>query len=227
LLSLYLAALGFGAVLVGASLVLGGDSDKDADKDFDKDFDKDLDAAAEADAEADADVAEGPASALVGAAHASPEDLGGFGLRTWLPLASVRFWSFGGLSFGLVGTLMSLTVGGGVAVAVFASVVGWLSGVGATAFFRRLRTDMVSGDVSLKRYVGEEAKVVVRIRPGEVGKIAFQTLAGRVELMARTQDAHEIEAGSTVLCAHIERDGTALVTSLPGVHPAKAARETA
>jgi hypothetical protein len=133
---------------------------------------------------------------------------------TWLPLLSLRFWTFFAAAFGLTGLLLS-AVGLG-ALASFAVALPNAIGL-ATAvawFFRTVRQEEVSGDTDLAYLTHQEARVLLPIRPGELGKIAIQTMAGRVELPARTRDARPIEPGAWVLIASVE-GGTAEVTRLP------------
>jgi hypothetical protein len=55
--------------------------------------------------------------------------------------------------------------------------------------------------------------VILPVRPGDVGKIAIHTMAGRFEMPATTRDGQAIEPGIAVLIANVA-DGVADVTSL-------------
>jgi hypothetical protein len=103
-----------------------------------------------------------------------------------------------------------------IVVVIVAMLAGSGLGTGAAWFFRALKGEEVSGDTSFERFAGEEARVMVGIRAGQPGKIAVQTLAGRVEMPATTRDAHPISAGSVVIVASV-RDGVADVSRLPTV----------
>ncbi|MCA9492269.1 MAG: hypothetical protein KC621_20190 [Myxococcales bacterium] len=229
MLALYLACLGFGATVLLASLVLGGrdadheaggdadhdvgdhdldahaDADLDAHADgdlgdFDTDADADLDADADADVEADAD------------AHADADVKGdvkiGFG---WNPFLSLRFWTFGLFTFGLLGTMLTLFGVGTVLTLVAALGGGGVFGFLAYNFFRFLNRDAVSGETQLDAFAGEEARVVVPVRPGAQGKIVIERMSGRTELLATTRDGRAIEVGESVLIASV-RDGVADVS---------------
>ncbi len=207
MITLYLACLGFGGVLIATSFLFGGDADKDFDKDFDLDADTDIDV--EVDADADADVE----AEIGGGGHA--EDLGGAtAAMQWLPFTSMRFWSFGNLTFGLAGTMLELMLGNTPTVLALAILIGVSMGWMMAIFFRYLKRDIATADISLDRFVHQEARVLIPIRPGQQGKIVFQTLGGRVELLAVSGDQKTIEAGQMVLCAHIQPGGVALVTGL-------------
>jgi len=193
MLALYLATLGFGCSLIVVSLLLGG-----AEKSFDKElsFDKSLsleDKSFDKAFDKDAD---------------SPV--------IWTPFLSMRFWTFGAMSFGLAGTLLTLMGVPAMLVLIVAMVAGSGLGTGAAWFFRVLKGEEVSGDTSFERFAGEEARVVVGIRVGQPGKIAVHTLAGRVEMPATTRDLHPIAVGSAVIVASV-RDGVADVSRLPTV----------
>ncbi len=228
LFSLYVAATAFGGSLILVSLLFGGDSE-----DFDKDFeiDSDVDADADLDVEADVDVdvdvdgeaeVEGFDKDLAGVVASGASDGSD---AIWLPFLSMRFWTFGLASFGLTGVLLSLLSVSelpALAAAVFSGAgIGW----GAAWFFRQIKTDSVSGEIGYERYAGEEARVLLAVRPGSRGKIVVQTLAGRVEMLATTRDENPIARGEKVLIAHV-RDGVADVSRLtPSRSRADATRE--
>jgi membrane protein implicated in regulation of membrane protease activity len=209
MLSVYLASVGFGTVLIGISLLFGG-SDRDFDKDVDLDHDAidpdiELDAEAEADLEADHDGAVGD--------HEGPGVAEGGSEAIWIPFLSMRFWSFGTSTFGLAGTLMVLAGVAEWATAAMASLVGVAIGVTAARFFRALKRDTVTAVTSLKAYAGEEARVLLPIRPGGTGKIVVEAMAGRVEMPATSRDGKIIDRGATVIVASV-RDGVADVSAL-------------
>lgn len=204
LMAVYLFCIAFGAVLIGASLVFGGhDVDADADVDLaDADLDAgDVDLDADADADIDAD---------------GPELAGGGGGIEWsvLPFGSLRFWTFLVEAFGLTGAMLLLIgLHPGLTLAV-ALVTGLGIGWAAFHLFRWLAREEVSGAVGLNAYVNQEARVLLPVRPGQVGKIAIDTMAGRVELMATTRDRDPIDVGRPVLVVSVDAEGRAEVTSL-------------
>jgi hypothetical protein len=195
MLQLYWGALAFGGTLLVASLVLGAsqkDLDKDVDggpdKDLDKDLDKDVDGGLDKD---------------VGA------DLG----LDWLPVTSLRFWTFLLAFGGATGVL--LTYAGSVpalAVGGLALGVGWASGVGMVATLRMLRRNSASSDVSSRDLRGETAEVTVALARGEIGKIRV-TAKGRVlDLIAETDDAAPLPVGARVMILGEGAEGRVQVT---------------
>lgn len=192
MIGLYLAAFLFGAVLVGAALVGFGDKDADAGDHGDH-----------------GDHAGHDGKDVAADAH-------------WLPFLSLRFWSFGAASFGLTGLLVSLLPVPWLVPLALALIVGLSVGTGTSWLFRRVRTDEVSGETSLARYAGEEARVVVTVRPGSTGRIAVDTSAGRVEIPAKTRD-RVLAPGERVLVASVA-GGVADVSPLaPERHPVREA----
>jgi len=203
MVGLYLGTLIFGSVLIGVSLLFGGDAgdadlEADADMDLDADADMDLDAESELDA---------------GAGSAGEVDTRLRKKGLWLPVFSMRFYTFATFALGLGGLIMTafgvptlLTLGISVAMAV---VVGWL----AALAFRKAYSDTVSGAVSVQQHVGAEARVLLAITSEKRGKVVLKTAAGRLELFAETHDDHTFNPGETVLIAHIDH-GIANVTSL-------------
>ncbi len=134
-------------------------------------------------------------------------------LAGWLPFVSLRFWTFGAATFGLTGGLVSLLPVGEPVPAVLATVVGGAIGVIAASAFRWVGRDVVTSSPSLARFVGEQARVVVAVRPGRSGRVALLTDAGRFELPAVSADLAALEHGDTVLIADV-REGVADVTRL-------------
>jgi membrane protein implicated in regulation of membrane protease activity len=191
MLGLYLASLLFGGILIGASLFLGG---KDADT--------------------------GGHPHAVEKPHFDKEAVtdalkSGGGEKIWFLFLSMRFWTFFTASFGLTGLLLELLVSlSPASIGAIALLNGLSIGLATAWMFKRLKTDQVSGDIGLTRLVGQEARVVVPIRPGDVGKIVVSTLGGSIELLARTSDERAIDSGATVLVAHVQ-GGIAEVTVLP------------
>ena len=200
--SIYLGSLILGGLLIGASIVLGGDSGFDNDVDTDADFggDLELEVAGAADGNGDLLYMDSEAGA-------------------WLPFLSMRFWTFGLASFGLTGSLFSLsaTVGManiaeaislGVSISV-GVVVGW-----ATSWaFQKLKSQRVTGEVGLQQLKGCEATVLLSVNSEKNGKI--RTLVGgqTVDLLASSLDEHSLERGSKVLIVDI-KDGIAMVTQM-------------
>lgn len=200
MLGIYLAAALFGGIIIGVSFLVGG-HDAGGDGGAPDHGGPDHEGVLES-------TGEGNDHPVAHDAHAGADVQ-----WMWLPFLSVRFWTFFCASFGLTGVLLTLFGIGEPLSALVSAPFGALIGYGAAMVFQRLNTDQVSGDVGLERFIGTEAKVVLPIRPGDVGKITVQTMSGTFELPARTRDLVAIEPGRTVLIASID-GGTADVTHL-------------
>jgi hypothetical protein len=138
---------------------------------------------------------------------------GGPSETMWLPFLSFRFWTFGTATFGATGALLWILGFADLVSAGISAPTGIVLGAAAAWIFRQIRADRVTADVGLGRIVGHEARVLLPVRPGDVGKILVKTPGGRVELPARTRDEHEIDAGATVLVTEVA-NGIADVTSI-------------
>ena len=193
LLGLFLACIGAGAAMIGASLFFG-DAEADADVEVDADLDADLDAA------------EVEATAQAG---------GGVGVSV-LPFGSLRFWTFLVEGFGLSGALLNLAgLPDGLTLAM-AIAIGSLVGYGAFLLFAWLAREQVSGTTDLADQRNSEGTVLIPIPASGRGKIVVRQASGRVEMLAHTRDGAEIPKGAAVLVVDV-RDGVAEVTSLqPG-----------
>ena len=244
LLGIYLGSLALGGILIGASIVLGSsdsdadhdadadmdmdadadmDLDADADMDLDADTDVDLDADADVDMDADADVdmdADADADAETGLVHAASHELAEAGshpiLGGWLPFLSLRFWTFGLASFGATGALLVITVLPGTASLAVAAPTGFVIGTSVAWMFRYLKRS-ATGRVPTERALrGREARVLLTIRPGGLGKIRIEVQGPDVDMLARTKEATEIPINSQVLVIDVE-DGVAEVIPMPTV----------
>ncbi|MEM9860591.1 MAG: NfeD family protein [Myxococcota bacterium] len=182
---LYLATLVFGGVLLGASILLGGQDDLDADGDLDGggDLDADLDADGGVDKGFD-----------VGAAEAF-----------FWPLKSVRFWTFFSAFFGLTGlALQGLGLMTEMTRLAAAIAMGSATGLSASYAIRRLAQNELGRGTESSDYIGKSARVMVPVKPGGVGKVRVQVGGSHVELLAVTDDEHEITGEDEVLVVDIE-----------------------
>jgi hypothetical protein len=131
----------------------------------------------------------------------------------WLPVASLRFWTFFLAFGGATGTL--LTWAGGLHPAVtgaIAFVVGWLCGLGMVQAMRSIRRGSVGSEVSARELGGETAEVVVPVSRGSHGKVRVSA-KGRVhDLIAETDDDATFATGSKVMIVGEGADGRVQVT---------------
>jgi hypothetical protein len=160
MIGLYLAALGFGGTLLGATLVLGGEHHG------------------------------GPSHP----GHDLGEVLG------WLPLTSLRFWTFFlGFGGGVGALLTYAAVGSPALIAALAAGTGWATGVGAVATIRMLKAGSVSSQLGAGDLPGERGVVTVGIDPGDVGKVRFLAKGRQIDLLATSADPAALPIGTPVI----------------------------
>lgn len=171
MLSLYVALLLFGGILLGASVFFGGD-----------------DGAPELEAgggdlelgSADVDLDAGSGSEV---GHSTELELAGSEGLLW-PLKTVRFWTFFTAFGGLTGLVLELLA---VPAQITAAIAGAMGlGVGATASwtFRKL-AQLGSGQASDgDDFLGKSAEILVPLRPGRPGKVRVQVRGQSVDLLA-------------------------------------------
>ena len=183
------------------------DADLDVDVDADMDLDADTDVDADMDADMDADAGADVDHALVVAAQAELAEAADHPMfGGWLPFLSLRFWTFGMASFGATGAMLYLTVMPGIISLAAAVPTGLVIGTSVAALFRYLKksaTGLVSGPRALR---GREARVLLTIRPGGLGKIRIAVDGPDVDMLARTREEQEISTGSTVLVITVVDD---------------------
>jgi membrane protein implicated in regulation of membrane protease activity len=198
MLLLYVVALGFGGTLLGASLLFGGDHDKD--------FDADVDADVDADADADGDHDHASEAAISGGAFDA--------IMVWLPLLSLRFWTFFFAFFGLTGatlTVFDLAPNTAMTGAI-SGIVGYLSGMSVVLAMRRLRRNQPDSNIRESDYIGETALVMVAIGKGTPGKVRLHLKGRTVDLMAETEEEAGFGLEQSVMVYGIKENGSVIVT---------------
>lgn len=183
---LYLFTLIVGAVLLGASILLGGhDADADGDVDLDADGDADLEAEGGLD-----------------------KDMGGHGDASGflLTFLSLRFWTFFLAFFGLTGLVLDLfdLVGNPWITLALAAAMGLGTGAGAMAALHKLGMDTTGKAVESKDYVGKTARVIVPFGGPGVGKVRVDVKGSQVDLLASGVDDEDFKGREEVLIVEME-----------------------
>ncbi len=129
-------------------------------------------------------------------------------------LASVRFWSFGLLAFGLVGaalTVFGLT--GATAALLLALGSGVASGLFAVSVITRLthRSPQSLGSVNDLR--GKVGRVVVPITGQRLGQVRVEAMGSAVDILARAKEP--LEVGEQVVVEDVATSGEAVVSRAP------------
>ena len=193
MLELYLGALAIGGTLLAATLILGGQSD------------------------ADHGGGEGADHGAHGNGHAHGHATGSLGDGfDWLPLTSLRFWTFFLAFFGVTGAALDLLEVQGTAVtAVVALAVGWVTGAGTVTVLSRLKRARVDSGIQDKDLVGSSARVLIEVARGRTGKVRVDSGASVEDLLADTEDEAALPIGSQVLIYAGGDDGRVMVTRAP------------
>lgn len=185
LLSLYVGALIIGGGMLGASaLMSGGDGDHDHDADHDMDHgghDHD---------------------------HGDHDDGHiGTGDALWMPILSLRFWTFFLAFFGLTGALLTglstlgLVSGPWWVTLALALALGFGSGYGVSALIRSLKHERVNSEVVPEvDYVGKVGEVLLDVAPGDPGHVRLDVKGTSIDLPAIVESgAPRLARGKRVL----------------------------
>lgn len=200
MLTLYLIALGLGGTLLLASLLLGGDHDGHAAGDLDAPGELAADAAPDA------------------AGDAADHGMAADAALAWLPVASLRFWTFFLAFFGLTGTVLSVAGTTGRMVAsplvtgLIAGATGYACGLGVVVAIRRMRASQTDSTASVDDYVGASALVMVSVAPGKPGKVRLEVKGRTVELLAETEDETAFAVQELALIYAVNERGRAVIT---------------
>lgn len=220
MLIFYIACMVAGGSFVAASALLGGhdkefdlDSNVDVELDVDADFDADLDMDVDADVDANLDHDIGALVPADSNHELQLHDVGpGMG-TLWLPFASLRFWTFFLAFFGLTGaTLTGLGLWTTQALILPASLMmGFGLGYGASATIQKLRRELVDSSVQTSDFLGSQARVLLAVSPGSIGKIRVEVRGETKDIMAQSEDGVRIEPGMQVMIYEMN-NGIAQVT---------------
>ncbi|HMR74225.1 MAG TPA: NfeD family protein [Polyangiaceae bacterium] len=191
---IYLAALVIGVGVIAVQLLFAGKGDVEMDVDADIDIDADMDV----DADADGDHG-----------HVAHGDAG------FLPiLLSVRFWTFGLLAFGMVGTLLHVFRWASPWTTPFiALAMGIASGLLASMTFRALSRAETSSAASSRDAVGQVGRVLLPVSKESRGKVRIELRGQTIDLLATT-DEEDLADGELVMIESLE-GSTARVSKAP------------
>jgi len=185
-MAIYLAALVFGVVLLGASLWHGGGGDH-----------------------AGGDHAGGDGHDQDG--HHEHGSAGSLAV-----LFSLRFWTFGAAFFGLTGlALEGLGLVGGLLAAAAAGGVGLVSGFVSTAVLRALSAKTTGALPDAASHIGREGRLLLPLAPGLRSKIRVRTPTGDADFVAElpAEATTVLPAGERIWI--IEMTGATAIVDVP------------
>jgi membrane protein implicated in regulation of membrane protease activity len=148
-----------------------------------------------------------------GGGHDAGHDAAGHDGGPLILLASVRFWAFALLAFGLVGTLLRLFQFAGVtATALIAGGAGLASGYVAASVVRRLQVEQASSIVTSRDIVGRVGKILVPPTPDVRGKVRVRVRGSFVDYVAKASEP--LGENEAVIVEEFE-DGEVVVSRAP------------
>lgn len=206
MISIYIAAalVGLGILLI--QLFMGGSGE--ADHDFELDAGGDVAGHLEAGGfDTDTDVSAGSEVSLGqithDVVHAGPSH--GAGVTVAALFLSMRFWTYGLMAFGLVGSLLTLLALAGFVLTLVLSIgTGLAAGLTASLVFRALKGS-VSSSASVDDTIGTLGEVTVPIRKGSVGKVRIIVKSKRLDVLARA-DVECVDVGQKVVLVSWDGD---------------------
>jgi hypothetical protein len=177
LLAVYVGALIVGGGLLAASALLGGHGhDGGVEHEVAHEADHEADHEAEGEHDGDGD-------------HVSAGD------ALWLPVLSVRFWTFFLAFFGLTGALLEglrrvgLVGAPSPVVAVLAAVIGAGAGYAVSRLVHALKRERVSSEVVPESdYAGKAGEVLLDVAPGDPGLVRLDVKGVSIDLPAVAAD---------------------------------------
>ncbi|MGF1520581.1 MAG: NfeD-like protein [Nodosilinea sp.] len=128
--------------------------------------------------------------------------------RWWLPLLSLRFWTFALCFFGLTGLLLEWAQPGlePRLVALIALLMGLFWGLVAALVLRSLSRQSVSSLVRPESLTGQLGTVEIPFDANSRGKVSLSLGGSTVSFFAITQEEREFHQGEQVLVVGMERD---------------------
>ena len=189
---IYILCLVVGGTFVVLSAIGGLDG-----ADFATDIDAELDA--EPDSELD-DIDIG----TYGTQASSSKQRG----KLWLPLFSLRFWTFALCFFGLTGLLVSLAQPdfAGGSIVLIAVAMGLLCGAAAAFVLRSLGSNQVNSLTRPEELTGQVGIVEVPFDANTRGKVRLAIRGSTVGFFAFTQEQRQFQAGESVLVVGLENN---------------------
>jgi membrane protein implicated in regulation of membrane protease activity len=120
-------------------------------------------------------------------------------LMSWLPLSSLRFWTFFAAFFGLTGTALSVLSVAPIATGIAAVLVGYVSGLALTRIVGRLHKSSSDSSLAAADLIGATAHVLLPVAAGRTGKVRLHLKDRTVDVLADTQEPAELVAGESAL----------------------------
>jgi membrane protein implicated in regulation of membrane protease activity len=196
MLQIFLIALIVGAGLLLFSLFASGDGGSKPEIDGHADLDHDHD-------------------------HDHGVDLGAL---AWLPLASLRFWTFFMAFFGATGTALTFIerdMSAWVLLAI-AVAMGYVCGAAAVSVFRFMHRSQTTSNLAIDDYIGETAVVQVSVARGKIGKVRLDIKGRTLDLLAETEEETPFAVKDRAMVYAVTAQGHVVLTRSNDPRPERA-----
>lgn len=131
----------------------------------------------------------------------------------WIPILSLRFWSFGLGAFGLTGILLMTVAGLSGQAAMWTSVAtGAVCGLAVATTLKIMMKHQASSLASEDDLRGAEGLVTVAIRGKEPGRIRCVVNGDTIDLLAITDEPDFLNPGVHVVIVDIENDRARVIS---------------
>lgn len=119
---------------------------------------------------------------------------------------SLRFWTYGALAFGIMGSILHyFELTGSIVTLAASSVLGLCSGTAASLAFRALSASQTSSGAGPDDVVGGVGRVLVALSRDARGKVRVETRGQSLDFLATT-DEESLEAGASVVVVEMRGD---------------------
>lgn len=146
------------------------------------------------------------------------------GALAWLPLASLRFWTFFLAFFGATGTALTFIepdLGAWVLLAI-AVAMGYVCGAAAVSVFRYMRRSQTTSGLAVDDYIGETAVVRVSVARGKTGKVRLEIKGRTLDLLAETEEETPFAAREPAMIYAVNEQGHVILTRSSDPRPERA-----
>ncbi len=128
--------------------------------------------------------------------------------RLWLPLFSLKFWTFGNCFFGLTGILLSFfyTTLSPIKIAIISLLVGILCGTIMAWVLHILKNRPADSLVRSNDLVGLSGTVEIPFDQDSQGKIRLNIKNSLVEFIAFTEESREFTKGEKAFIVGVENN---------------------
>ena len=135
-------------------------------------------------------------------------------VTSWLPLLSIRFWVFFGMTMGLSGILFTSLTDEISETGIFVSaiILGYSCAIAVHNVIGRQQKRVISRQLSVSQHIGAQATVMVAVRGLQPGKVRLHDADQILEVMAVSRPSEELAVGASVLVVDACENGLLTVT---------------